>query len=119
MQPSQSSTKGWAVAIVLAAAGLMSCTTFIQPTTCERGSTKCGGSHDARFCEYVASAVEGAACDGVGLVQGKHFCVVTNQACLDTNYAVKDQDCKVVRYELVRDRMSANCPVDAPMFVNR
>lgn len=62
---------------------------------------------------------EGVARGDVSLVEGKLFCFVTSQACIHTNHAVKDQDCKVVRYELVRDRMSADCPIDAPMFANR
>jgi L-alanine-DL-glutamate epimerase-like enolase superfamily enzyme len=120
MPPTRSSTKRRVTGLVIvAAAATTSCTTFIQPTTCEPGSTSCGGIHDARFCEYVATAVEGTACAAVGLAEARHFCVVTTTACVDTSYAVKDQDCRVLSYETLRDGMRADCPPGAPMFVNR
>ena len=103
----------------VAMAVMTSCTTFIQPTTCEPGSTSCAGIHDARFCEYQVLAVEGAECASLGIAASKPFCVVTTTACTETNYAVKDHDCKVLRYETVRDAMRDECPSGAPMFVNR
>jgi hypothetical protein len=107
-------------AVVTAAlASLSSCTTFVEPTACERGSTACGGIHDARFCDYVAVAVVGADCNALGVIESSHFCVVTSTACIDTNYALKDRDCKVVRYEKVSDSAWAKCPAGAPTFVNR
>ncbi len=118
MLPARSTTDRRVAGLVIVAAAAASCTTFVQPTTCEPGSTSCGGIHDARFCEYEATAVEGAACAGLGLVEAKPFCVVTT-ACVHTNYAVRDQDCKVLRYKAVRDAMRAECPPGAPVFVNR
>lgn len=116
----QRSTRRRAAGFAIAAAAAMTrCTTYIQPTTCERNSTSCSGIHDARFCQYVATAVEGTACASLGLVEAKPFCVVTTTGCIETNYAVKDQDCKVVRYESVRDSVRAECPSGAPTFVNR
>jgi len=60
----------WIVATITFSGALSSCTTYLQPTTCDRaprsptgkqqGTTACGGIHDARFCDYVAVAVEGA-----------------------------------------------------------
>jgi hypothetical protein len=119
--PRTRSTKKRQVAgLALATATVLtSCTTTIHPTTCEPGSTSCGGIHDARFCEYVATAVQGAACASLGLVEARHFCVVTTAACMETTYAVKDQDCEVLQYEAVRDSTRAECPPGAPIFVNR
>ena len=101
-----------------AAVFVPSCTTYVQPATCERGSTACGGIHDARFCDYVAVSVEGADCASLGLAEAKHFCVVTTR-CVDTDYVVRDHDCKVVRYQKVRDSMRAECAPGAPTFVSR
>jgi hypothetical protein len=108
-----------AASVILSTVALWSCTTFIEETTCERGKTACGGIHDARFCEYVAVAVEGADCTALGIVESKQFCVVTSTACIDTHYAVKNGDCRVVRYEKVRDSARAECSSGAPTFVNR
>jgi hypothetical protein len=121
MPPTPSSTKRWVAGrVIVMAAAMTTCTTFIQPTACEHGSTSCGGIHDARFCEYVAVAVEGADCAGLGIAPSTPFCVVTHgSACVDTNYAVRDRDCRVLRYEGIRDAMRAECPPGAPMFVNR
>jgi hypothetical protein len=98
---------------------MASCTTFVQPTTCTPGSTSCGGLSDARFCEYTALAVEGGDCPGLGIVASRTFCVVTTQACIDTSYAVKDRDCRVLRYERLRDSTRSACPPGTPTFVNR
>jgi hypothetical protein len=118
-------------AVIAMASAVSSCTTFVEPTTCERapvspsgqqprGTTACGEIHDARFCDYVAIAVEGADCNTLGIVQSKHFCVVTHEACIETNYSVKDRDCKVVRYLKVLDStFSEGCPAGAPFFINR
>jgi hypothetical protein len=78
--------------VISAAIATASCTTFVEPITCEQGSTACGGVHDARFCDYVAVAVEGADCTALSVVPTKHFCVVTTGACIDTNYTVRDRD---------------------------
>jgi len=104
-------------ALITAALLLPSCTTFVRPTTCTQGSTSCGGISDARFCEYVAVAVEGWECARLGLVESKPFCVVRAGPCVDTNYAVRD--CKVLRYEPLRDSARDDCPPGAPMFVSR
>jgi hypothetical protein len=98
---------------------LASCTTFVRPTTCVPGSTSCGGISDARFCEYTVLAVEGEDCAHMGISVSRPFCVVTPVACIDTNYALRDYDCRVLRYERVQDSARANCPPDAPTFVNR
>jgi|HubBroStandDraft_1064217.scaffolds.fasta_scaffold331937_2 hypothetical protein len=95
-----------------------SCTTFVEPTTCKLGSTACGGIHDSRFCEYLTVDVEGADCAALNLAPSKLFCVVTSQ-CIDTNYAVKNRDCKVLRYSRVRDNYRDECPEGAPTFINR
>jgi hypothetical protein len=106
-------------AIVALAAALSNCTTFVQATTCQLGSSSCGGVSDARFCEYVATALEGADCAGMALVVARPFCVVTVGACVDTSYAVRDHDCKVLQYASLRDDAWADCPPGAPMFVSR
>jgi len=85
--------------------------------TCTPGSTSCGGISDARFCEYVAVAVEGWECAGLGLVESKPFCVVRAGPCVDTNYAVRD--CTVLRYELLRDSGRDDCAPGTPTFINR
>jgi hypothetical protein len=103
--------------IVLATAS--GCTTFVQPTACEQGSTACGGIDDARFCDVVATAVEGADCQALGVVAAKHVCVVTSSPCVDTDYAVKGRDCRVVRYVAVRDSSRAECSFDTPTFAVR
>jgi hypothetical protein len=118
-----------AVAIALAIM-LASCTTLVEPTTCsqapmhvrgkQQGTTACGDIHDARFCDYVATAVEGADCGSLRIVPSEHFCVVTRTSCVDTSYAVKGHDCKVARYEKVRNGAFAEeCPAGAPFFINR
>jgi uncharacterized lipoprotein NlpE involved in copper resistance len=107
-----------AMLAAVAAAGLPSCTTFIEPTTCDQGSTACAGIHDARFCDDVAIAVQGADCAALGVVEGKHFCVVTTTACTDTRFAVKNRHCEVLQYRAVRDSMQADCAPGTPMFVN-
>lgn len=96
-----------------------SCTTLVRPTICDRDSTACGGIHDARFCDYIAVSVEGADCSLLGIVETKHFCVVTAAPCSDTNYAVKDRDCAVLRYQPVSDSFRADCAPGTPMFVNQ
>ena len=105
--------------IIVTAARLIGCTTFLRPTERERDSTTCGGIHDARTCEYVAIAVEGAACAEVGTVAAEHFRVVTTKGCIDTTCAVGDHDCKELRYQAVRASMHADFPPGTPTFVNR
>jgi hypothetical protein len=106
---------GLLIVLVLAS----SCTTFVQPTACEPGSAACGGIDDARFCDVVATAVEGADCPALGVVASRHVCVVTTSACIDTNYAVKGQDCRVLRYHSVRDSSRAECASGTPTFIVR
>jgi hypothetical protein len=105
--------------VMVAGVVLASCTTFVEPTTCQRNSTSCGGIDDARFCEYVADAVRGMDCAELGLAPSRPFCVVTFGSCIETSYAVKDRDCKVIRYETVRDSTRADCSPGTPMFVNQ
>jgi len=113
------------------------CTTFLEPTTCPPAvltsppdpasarnhstqTTACGGIHDARFCDYIAREVAGADCAALGVVASKHFCVVTQGACVNTSYAVKGRDCRVVRYETVRDNAFAEeCSPGSPFLLNR
>jgi hypothetical protein len=98
---------------------LAACTTFVQPTSCEAKASSCGGIHDARFCDIVAFAVEGADCAALGLLPSQHFCVVTRSACTHTDYAVKDRDCRVVQYEAVGSSWYDDCPAGARVFVSR
>jgi hypothetical protein len=95
------------------------CTTFVQPTSCEAKATSCAGIHDARFCDIVATAVEGADCAALGLVPSQHFCVVTRSACIHSDYVVKGRDCRVLQYEAARSTWYADCPAGAAVFVSR
>jgi hypothetical protein len=104
---------------IAVAAVLPSCTTFVRPTVCEPRATTCGGIHDARFCHYVATAVEGTDCTALGIVERQPFCVVTSEACTDTTYEVKARDCKVVNYRLEKDSYRADCAPGTPIFINR
>ena len=117
--PSTKPTKQLELTAVALTVLASSCTTFVRPTTCERDASACGGIHDARFCDYAAVAVLGADCAGLGLGETKHFCVVTTSACVDTNYAVKDRDCRVLRYQILRDSGHMDCPSGAPTFASR
>jgi hypothetical protein len=101
------------------AALLLGCTTFVEPTTCADGSTGCAGIHDARFCENLALATDGADCETSRIVESKPFCVVTPTACTSTNYAVKGRDCRVLRYKILWDGARASCAPGTPMFVSR
>jgi hypothetical protein len=112
-------TERVARAVIAMAVVLSSCTTLVRPTTCIAGSTTCGGPPDLRFCEYVAVAVEAAGCADLGIVASKPFCVATHVACLDTQYAVTDRNCRVLRQEALRDSARDDCPADAPMFASR
>ena len=105
--------------VIGALLALPGCTTFVQPTSCEAKATRCAGIHDARFCDIVATAVEGADCAGLGLVPSQHICIVTRSACTHTDYAVKDRDCRMLRYEAVRSSWDNECPAGAPVFVTR
>lgn len=89
--------------VLVGAASLPSCTTFIRPVKCEGPPFTCNDRTDVKFCEYEAVALDGADCADVGLVTSKNFCVVTAAACVDTTYAVKDRDCKVREYRAVRE----------------
>ena len=95
------------------------CTAFVQPTFCEAKATRSAGIHDARFSDIVATAVEGADGAGLGLVPSQHFCVVTRSAFIHSDFAVKDRDCRVLRYEDARSSWDNECPVGAPVFVTR
>jgi len=106
-------------AVVASTAVLAACTTYVEPTSCTPGSSSCAGISDARFCEYVATAVEGDGCARVGLVASRQFCVGKAGPCVDTTYAVRDSDCTVVEYESLRDGARASCPPGAPSFVSR
>jgi hypothetical protein len=101
--------------LVLAEAALLSsCTTYVQPVKCEGPPFSCNERTDVKFCQYRAVALEGSECAAVGLVASRDFCVVTATACVDTTYAVKDRDCKVLEYTAVRAwRM---CPAGTPTF---
>lgn len=105
--------------LVAATVSLTGCTTYVEPTACTPESTACGGVSDARFCESVAIAVEGADCKRLGIVESKPFCVVRAGSCISTNYVVQGRDCSVLQYESVRDAARADCPPGAPMFVAR
>ncbi len=96
---------------------LPACTTFVRPTACPPGATACGGIEDARFCESTAISVEGADCAGLGIAPAKPFCVVTAGPCVATTYAVEGRDCRVARYERLRDSARDDCPLGAPIFI--
>jgi hypothetical protein len=100
--------------VFVVAAGLPSCTTYIQPVTCEGPPFSCNERTDVKFCEYEAVALDGPDCSGVGLVASKDFCVVTATACRNTTYAVKDRDCTVLQYRPVREWRT--CPAGTPTF---
>ena len=102
-----------------AAALLVSCTTFVEPTTCTDGATACAGIHDARFCENLALATDGPDCESSRIIETKPFCVVASSACIRTNYVVKGRKCRVLRYRILRDSDRADCAPDTPMFVSR
>jgi hypothetical protein len=94
------------VALLVAAPSLIGCTTIIQPVTCEGGPYRCSpDSRDVKFCENEAIEVEGADCAALGIAPSKPFCVVTpsHTRCVDTNYEVKDRDCKVLKYRTSRE----------------
>lgn len=102
-----------AVALAFAA-----CTTSVEPARCEPGSTQCAGIHDARFCDYVAIAVEGTGCAALGIAPSKQFCIATT-ACLDTSYVVAGRDCRVRLYHALSDNARYDCPPGVPTFVTR
>jgi hypothetical protein len=101
------------VALAIAAAP-SSCTTFMQPEDCAGETHKCGEHHDVTFCENVAVAVAGNDCAKAGIVPSKPFCFVSTGPCVSTNYALKDQDCRVVQYEPVR--YTYECAPGTPTF---
>jgi hypothetical protein len=106
-----------ACVVVAAATACFSCTTYIDPETCHGGEFKCNERSDVKFCEYVADTLEGAGCRELGLVTSGHFCVVTPASCIDTQYEVKNGDCKVARYTVLREW--AECSPGTPTFVIR
>lgn len=94
------------VALLFAAPSLAGCTTTIQPVRCEDAPYRCNpDARDVKFCENEAITVEGADCAALGIAPSKAFCVVTpsHTRCVDTNYAVRDRDCKVLEYNTVRE----------------
>jgi hypothetical protein len=105
----------WRCASLLAKAVLLAgCTTFVDPVQCHGPAFTCNERSDVKFCEYQAVAVEGTACADVGLVEAKDFCVVTATACVDTSYAVKGRDCRVLEYRPVR--AWRQCPAGTVTF---
>jgi hypothetical protein len=98
---------------------LSGCTTSVRATTCTEGATSCAGVRDARFCEYVAIQTEGDDCKSNRIIDRQPFWVVTPTRCTSTTYALEDGDCRVIRYELVRDASRVERNADAPMFVGR
>lgn len=106
----------FAAALLLSLSG---CTTYVEPATCTPGSTACGGISDARFCESVAVAVEGADCASLHIAEAKPFCVVKAGPCVSTHYVLEGRDCTVLEYESLRDLASAECPPGTPMFTAR
>lgn len=100
---------------VLAEAALLpSCTTYVQPVTCEGPPFTCNERTDVKFCQYEALRLEGSDCAAAGLVASREFCVVTATGCVDTTYAVKDRDCRVLEYRAVRTWRV--CPAGTPTF---
>jgi hypothetical protein len=104
---------------VSAAVILSGCTTGVQPTTCAPGATSCAGVRDARFCEYLAVQTEGDDCRANGIIESEPFWVVTPNRCTSTTYVLENGDCRVLRYELLRDANHVERAAGAPMFVNR
>jgi hypothetical protein len=96
------------------ALAVASCTTYLRPVECRGGPFKCNEPLDVAFCEYVATSVEGSDCARLGLADGKSFCVVTHDRCRSTRYALRDADCRVVRYEPVRE--FRECSPGTPTF---
>jgi hypothetical protein len=117
LAPHVNAKRQLAALVIGSALVAVGCTTFVEQTACEPGSTGCAGIHDARFCELVALTVEGKGCGDLGVVASKPFCVVTPTECVTTQYAVEGRDCKVVRYLALRDSARSECPVGTPMFV--
>jgi hypothetical protein len=103
-----------AAMLLAAAVWLPSCTTFVEPVQCQGPPFSCNERSDVKFCQYTAVAVEGTDCANVGMVASKDFCVVTATACVDTSYAVKGRDCRVLEYHAVR--AWRQCPVGTPTF---
>jgi hypothetical protein len=81
---------------------------------CGTNPYTCGEHQDVRFCESVVESVEGADCSSAGLVTGKPFCFVASGRCVSTTYALRDEDCVVVRYEPVREWY--DCSPGVPIF---
>jgi hypothetical protein len=110
-----SKTAGTALLAGIAIVGT-SCTTMIQPVQCPGTPYQCNEVHDATFCEYEATASEGADCAELGLSTSSHFCVVTGAACvLETNYQVPDRSCRVTQLEMIRE--GGECKPGLPTFM--
>jgi hypothetical protein len=86
----------------------------MRPVACGDQRYKCGERHDVKFCENVALAVEGADCASVGLAAQQRFCFVSSGRCVQTEYALTRQDCRVLRYEPVQE--SDACSPGTPTF---
>ena len=100
--------------VALAAITATSCTTYVRRVTCEGGEYRCNEQHDVKFCENIVVALDGRDCSDVGLVVGQRFCVVTADRCVTTNYAIRDRDCRVLRYAGVREWR--DCSPGTPTF---
>lgn len=114
-RPRGSEARRIAGLVVVAAALFSSCTTYVRPVKCDGGPYRCNGEPNVRFCEYEAVAVEGADCAELGLAASKSFCVITHAACVDTHYAVKDRNCRVVQYRALREWRE--CSAGTPTFM--
>jgi hypothetical protein len=101
------------VAIALALL-LPCCMTHMQPAVCGDEKSSCGHLHDVRFCENVALSVDGSDCASAKLMVGKPFCYVSSGPCVQRTFALKDHDCVVYRYQLVRE--SEECSQGTPTF---
>jgi hypothetical protein len=60
--------------------------------------------------------VDGPECAQLGLVPNHPFCFVSSGPCVSTTYTTKDDGCRFVRYELLRD--SRQCSPGAPTFAS-
>ena len=100
--------------VVAGATLASSCTTSLRLVKCEGGPYRCGDEQDVKFCEFEATAVEGAGCGEVGVASGKRFCVVAHDGCASTQYAVKDGDCSIREFRAIREWRE--CSPGVPTF---
>jgi hypothetical protein len=102
-------------ATVAVSMALASCTAPMVPTDCGRQAFRCGAVSDVKFCESVALDVEGSDCTSLGVEPSKPFCYATRARCVHADYAVKGRDCKVLRYQPVREW--SECSLGTPTFI--